>query len=207
MLPRITTVDESLQASGDVLPGDELVQYHWIVTKAERKELSERFTKLAFEPFKIGSTNNVSSLYDLLQKVPIGSQIKLYLKRDGKTREATLQLGYADDWYWHQRGIGISPFRQIHQTDSLATAAMLGFGETKRRFFEVLNFLRLLVTGKIGAKGVGGPVMIATVASSEASKGVPALLIFLTMLSANLAILNFLPIPALDGGHMVFLTA
>ena len=33
----------------------------------------------------------------------------------------------------------------------------------------------------------------------------PALLIFLTMLSANLAVLNFLPIPLLDGGHMVFL--
>jgi regulator of sigma E protease len=34
---------------------------------------------------------------------------------------------------------------------------------------------------------------------------VPALLVFLTMLSANLAVINFLPIPLLDGGHMVFL--
>jgi len=42
-------------------------------------------------------------------------------------------------------------------------------------------------------------------AASEASKGLPSLLLFLTFLSANLAVLNFLPIPALDGGHMVFL--
>jgi len=54
---------------------------------------------------------------------------------------------------------------------------------------------------------VGGPITIFRVAGQETSRGVPALLMFLTMLSMNLAILNFLPIPALDGGHMVFLTA
>ncbi len=49
--------------------------------------------------------------------------------------------------------------------------------------------------------------MIAAVANSEANEGIPNLLLFLTLLSANLAILNFLPIPALDGGHIVFLIA
>jgi regulator of sigma E protease len=47
--------------------------------------------------------------------------------------------------------------------------------------------------------------MIAQVAYNEASKGWASLLIFLTFLSANLALVNFLPIPVLDGGHMVFL--
>ena len=42
---------------------------------------------------------------------------------------------------------------------------------------------------------------------AQASLGWPRLLIFLTFLSANLALLNFLPIPVLDGGHMVFLVA
>ena len=49
--------------------------------------------------------------------------------------------------------------------------------------------------------------MIAVEATDAASKGISPLLMFLTMLSANLAIINFLPIPALDGGHMMFLTA
>jgi regulator of sigma E protease len=43
------------------------------------------------------------------------------------------------------------------------------------------------------------------VATSEASAGTSRLLLFLTMLSANLAIVNFLPIPVLDGGHIMFL--
>ena len=42
-------------------------------------------------------------------------------------------------------------------------------------------------------------------ATSEASRGTSHLLLFLTFLSANLAIVNFLPIPILDGGHMLFL--
>jgi regulator of sigma E protease len=41
----------------------------------------------------------------------------------------------------------------------------------------------------------------------EAERGISPQLLFLTLLSMNLAILNFLPIPALDGGHMVFLIA
>lgn len=46
---------------------------------------------------------------------------------------------------------------------------------------------------------------IAQVAGYEAERGISKQLLFLTMLSMNLAILNFLPIPVLDGGHMVFL--
>ncbi len=42
-------------------------------------------------------------------------------------------------------------------------------------------------------------------ATSEATRGTSRLLLFLTLLSANLAIVNFLPIPVLDGGHMLFL--
>ena len=52
---------------------------------------------------------------------------------------------------------------------------------------------------------LGGPGTIAVVATSEASQGIPRLLVFLTLLSANLAVLNILPIPVLDGGHLMFL--
>jgi regulator of sigma E protease len=52
---------------------------------------------------------------------------------------------------------------------------------------------------------LGGPVTIAQAAGFSAFEGIGKLLTFLTMLSANLAVINFLPIPLLDGGHMVFL--
>ena len=62
-----------------------------------------------------------------------------------------------------------------------------------------------LIKGKISPKNLGGPGTIALAATSEASRGTSRLLLFLTFLSANLAIVNFVPIPILDGGHMLFL--
>ena len=59
----------------------------------------------------------------------------------------------------------------------------------------------------MSATNLSGPLGIIGVAGSFASQGIAPLLLFLTMLSANLAVLNFLPIPALDGGHMLFLSA
>lgn len=202
----VSMVSEELAAETGIAVGDELIQYHWLANSDERGDLRE-FSKQIFEPQIIDQAMNVPVFFDTIQVIPAGSSIKLSLRRDGKTREATVPLAYAQDWYWYQRGLSLNLLQQVHQTDSLAAATSLGLWETKRRFFDVLNSLRLLVTMKLGANGFGGPLMIAEVASNEASKGVPALLIFLTMLSANLAILNFLPIPALDGGHMVFLTA
>ncbi len=208
VLPEITYVDPAVAEKSGIAVGDSLAKYHWMVSEQEQKELSDRFNpKVAFQSTLIDSANNVPVLFDFLQSIPAGSQIKIFLKRDGKTREATLPVAYADDWFWSQRGVGLAQLEQVHEAKSVADAFQLGMWETKRRFQDVLNFLRLLLSGKIGAKGLGGPILIAQAASAEANNGVARLLIFLTLLSANLAILNFLPIPALDGGHMLFLTA
>lgn len=206
--PTISSVDPTHWQPADAFRvGDELLQIQWQASPETKKELGKQFRPQAFETFTIGSKFTVSTLYDMLQSLPAGSKVKCWVLRDGKTIDAVANLDYAKDWYWHQRGIALSPMMSTHKTDSIATALNLGLWETTRRFNDVLDFLRLLVTGKIGAKGVGGPIAIAEAAGSEASYGVARLMLFLTLLSANLAILNFLPIPALDGGHMVFLIA
>jgi regulator of sigma E protease len=63
-----------------------------------------------------------------------------------------------------------------------------------------------IITGKIAfAQSVGGPIKIAQMATQTAELGLLTYLGFMALLSMSLAILNFLPFPALDGGHMVFL--
>jgi len=52
---------------------------------------------------------------------------------------------------------------------------------------------------------IGGPIRISVVAAEQAQRGLPYLVMFTILLSVNLAILNLLPIPILDGGHIVFL--
>jgi regulator of sigma E protease len=62
-----------------------------------------------------------------------------------------------------------------------------------------------LVTRQIPLTTLGGPIMIAQVAGKQAQAGVNPLIHFMAILSINLFLLNLLPIPILDGGHMVFI--
>jgi regulator of sigma E protease len=69
-----------------------------------------------------------------------------------------------------------------------------------------LHQMGQLVTGKTAfSQSVGGPIKIAQMATQSAELGVVAYFGFMAMLSISLAFLNILPIPALDGGHLVFL--
>lgn len=63
-----------------------------------------------------------------------------------------------------------------------------------------------LITGEISAKHIGGPILIGQMSGEAAAAGSMALLMFISIISINLAILNLLPIPVLDGGHLMFLS-
>ena len=67
----------------------------------------------------------------------------------------------------------------------------------------VLSVVKL-IQGKLPAATLGGPIKIAQMAGAQAREGVINLLIFTAVISINLGILNFLPIPVLDGGHLMF---
>jgi len=61
-----------------------------------------------------------------------------------------------------------------------------------------------LIKGTVSTKTLGGPIMIAEMAGKQAEAGLTNLIFFIAVLSINLAVLNFLPIPVLDGGHLMF---
>jgi len=61
-----------------------------------------------------------------------------------------------------------------------------------------------IIKGTVSAKNLGGPIMIAQMVDQHAKEGPSNLIIFVALISINLAILNFLPIPVLDGGHLLF---
>lgn len=67
----------------------------------------------------------------------------------------------------------------------------------------VLSMVKM-IQGKISKKELGGPIMIAQMAGAQARAGVSNLIWFIAIISVNLAVLNILPIPVLDGGHLVF---
>jgi len=59
-----------------------------------------------------------------------------------------------------------------------------------------------MITGKVSTDNLGGPISIAQIAGSSAEQGVTSFISFLAMISITLGILNLLPIPMLDGGHL-----
>jgi regulator of sigma E protease len=87
----------------------------------------------------------------------------------------------------------------------LDTLGLIGFAEKILGREQYSLGGELFVTGEISMKAVGGPIFIATQSGEQARRGAYALFFFMALLSVNLAILNVLPIPILDGGHLVFL--
>ncbi|MFA5110237.1 MAG: RIP metalloprotease RseP [Desulfobaccales bacterium] len=81
-----------------------------------------------------------------------------------------------------------------------------GMVYTGRLTWLTIESLYKLVTREVPLKNMGGPILIAQVAGKQAEMGAAALLQFMAALSVNLFLLNLLPIPILDGGHLFFFT-
>jgi regulator of sigma E protease len=71
---------------------------------------------------------------------------------------------------------------------------------------ESIKFIFGLITGAASVKLLGGPLFIAQTAGETARSGFVSLLSFMALLSVNLSLINLLPIPVLDGGHLLFLS-
>ena len=103
--------------------------------------------------------------------------------------------------------VGIYPtvMEAAYQPVSLGRAVQLGWAETVGISGLILGFLRDLVTGGVSPRSVGSIVAIGAASGQAAQMGLETFLRFMALFSVNLAILNLLPIPVLDGGHLVFL--
>jgi regulator of sigma E protease len=202
-----SVVAESSAMKVGLLPGDQIQQIQLLPSEKQREAMKDWFTEESFQPRAIDAMYSPIWLHELLQVVPVGTPVKVHYLRDQTVREAMVEVTEDSNWHWSSRGLNLEPASKMHTSQSWSESLSLGVKETWKRMLGVVDFLKLLTTGKVSRKAVGGPGMIFYQASSAASEGISKLLMFLTMLSANLAVLNFLPIPALDGGHMVFLLA
>ncbi len=111
------------------------------------------------------------------------------------------------EWFNPPRGFLLYPQIRTLPPQGLAAALRSGYDLTIQNVLMVYATFRSLIGRQISTKNLGGPIMIFGVAYSAASSSLTDLIYFLGILSINLAVLNFLPIPPLDGGQMLFLIA
>jgi len=149
---------------------------------------------------------------ELIQSRP-GARVELGLLRDGRelTRAVTLGTQEAEDPRTGETvtqgriGIYRPSDEYFYEQVGLRDAFVVGYRETVAVTGMILDFLKRLVTGNISPRSVGSIVTIGQASGQAASQGLDFFLSFMALFSVNLAVLNLLPIPVLDGGHLVFL--
>ncbi|NKF23201.1 RIP metalloprotease RseP [Solimonas marina] len=141
-----------------------------------------------------------------------GDVAKVRLRRDGSELERTVIIGQVDDSGKTMGRFGASvanpgdlwqDLRAVSRSGPLA-AIPRAVKETWRMSSLTLRMLGRMVTGEVSVKNVSGPLQIAEVAGYSAQIGVVAFLSFMAVVSVSLGVLNLLPVPVLDGGHLLY---
>lgn len=129
-------------------------------------------------------------------------QLTLLVERSGKklTIKATPTLNA-------KQKIGLIGFqlKAVYQKVGPLPAIYHGFNETGKLCLIVLTIFGQLITGRVSLFDLAGPVGIAQITGQYAQHGLLSLLNFLAFFSINVGVLNLLPIPALDGGRLIFI--
>jgi regulator of sigma E protease len=100
-------------------------------------------------------------------------------------------------------GIATATSQSFQRSDPL-TALARGVARTWDVTAITVVSIWKLITGTIPASNIGGPLQISMVAGQQAQQGLVSYAFFVALISVNLAILNLLPVPMLDGGHLLF---
>ena len=182
----------------DVVPGE----------PAARAGLQAGDRVLAVDDAAVG---NWSSFRHEVMRHP-GRAVDLRVVRDGALMEVAVTLASREERgpdgeirTIGQAGIFPPAPEPFYVRVPLAEAVVIGYQETYATTRLILGFLGDLVTGNISPRSLGSIVTIGAASGQAAAAGLEVFFRFMALFSVNLAILNLLPIPVLDGGHLLFL--
>ena len=134
-----------------------------------------------------------------------GQTVPLVWERDGQRMEQDITPATHAEGDTTVGRVGISPHTSRHPV-GLGRAVVMSATGVYNFSWLILDFLGELGLGDRSVDELGGPLRIAQVSGQAAEQGLETFINLLATLSVNLAILNLLPIPVLDGGHLTFLT-
>ena len=143
-----------------------------------------------------------ASVLDEMQRLPLAS---LKIQLAGSDDELSVTPTPVEGWFYPQRGLQFLTLTRRLPPQSIPSALQLAWGDTVENASQFYYIIRGLAQRTLSKDSVGGPVKIAKMAYDNARIGAEAYLPFLASLSINLAVVNFLPIPPLDGGQLLFL--
>lgn len=146
----------------------------------------------------------------IISKTP-GETLQFQISRQHKTMIIPVTVGTKKSLFSKKRGyLGLAP--KIESHPELIRKNQYGlFAAIPEALHEVNNFITLnfivigkMFTGKISLHSLGGPITIFESAGTALNEGITPFLSFLAFLSISIGFINILPIPGLDGGHVLF---
>ena len=147
---------------------------------------------------------------DLSREISIIPNANLTLKyvRDGETIEAEGQVGvrFEEDRFGNRYEIGLLGVRpgEFERRDvSILEAPVVATRQTAEIVDMIVTTLGQVISGRRSIKDLGGPLKIAQVSGEQFVAGLNQFIFFIALISINLGFINLLPIPMLDGGHLL----
>ncbi len=134
------------------------------------------------------------------KKADAEESLKFNLVPQEQSQEMALLTGSKDK---KRMLIGVRPAMRVVDVP-LSKALSYGTIHVVNMASLSVRSLYWLVSGQVSAKNISGPIAIVDAASKSADRGLQGLVLFMIFLSVSLAVLNLLPIPVLDGGHILF---
>jgi len=182
--PIVTKVlDNSPASKANIEPGDVIIQ---------------------MDDQEIKDFNDISMFMGL----NVGEMVNVTIKRDDQVIDKQIipdQFAVKDILGNEVKSykLGIMAERVALEPQNIFTASKLAVYECYRLSYMSLKALGQMIMGTRSAKELGGPIKIAQYSAKSAEKGFQSLLWFMALLSVNLGLINLMPIPVLDGGHLL----
>jgi len=135
-------------------------------------------------------------------------KFSLSVKPEGGNPELDLLEGRGEDKVVYRIGIAPAVKTVTYEPMTLVDALDAGQRHIIGASYQLLRMLKGLVVGKVDPrKAIGGPIEIIKQTAKSADDGFGAVISLMILLNVTLGVMNLLPIPVLDGGHLVFFTA
>ncbi|WP_349763784.1 M50 family metallopeptidase [Fusobacterium sp. SYSU M8D902] len=147
---------------------------------------------------KIDSWKDIS---EKLKGIKEADEIEIKIERDGKIEELEVPLTYDSNTKNYM--LGILPEYSVEKF-SVIEATELTFKSGIKIVEDTIVGLKMMITGQVKAKEISGPIGIIKVVGEASRDGLGIVLWLMALLSINVGVLNLLPLPALDGGRIIF---